>query len=144
MGCCHVQSRPSNGKIIVKPFELTWERKDLLENIYGDANTKEFLLQELEDDMKKVENIEDDEDIKEFEKKKKVKIEDIENEIPEIIHNNYEYKVYSALDKSNERFIRKQENTKNTLLIEDIKDELNNKKENKTKIKEDNDLTLDF
>lgn len=139
-----IQSRPSNQKIIIKPFELTWERKDLLENIYGDANTKEFLLQELEDDMKKVENIEDDEDIKEFEKKKKVKIEDIESEIPEIIHNNYEYKVYSSLDKSNERFIRKQENTKNTLLIEDIKDELNNKKENKTKIKEDNDLTLDF
>ena len=102
-----VQSRPHNNKIKIEPFDLIWERKDIIDNIWGDTKTKEFLLQEF------IENIKEDaeEEIGEFEVKNKITEEDIEDKIPSIIHSDYEYDNYSELDGSNDRFIRKQENT---------------------------------
>ena len=102
-----VQSRPHKNKIKIEPFDLIWERKDIVNNLWGDSKTKEFLLQEFIDNIKD----DDEEEIGEFEVKDKIREEDIEDEIPNIIHSEYEYDTYSELDGSNERFIRKQENT---------------------------------
>ena len=107
-----VHSRPKNGIITIQPFELIWKTKQQLNNIYGDWNTQTFFLQQLMDDMKEDDNNEEVEEIvPEFEHNEKVKLEDVINELPEIIHKEFDYFNYSELDKSNERFIRKQENT---------------------------------
>lgn len=106
-GVVIVQSKPKGGKINIQSFELMWDRKDIPDNIYGDINTKEFLLQELIDNMKKVEDIE----LGDFDTKEKVDISTINDEIPNIVHEQFEYDIYSKLDKSNDRFMRKQENT---------------------------------
>ncbi len=107
-------SKPKGGKIKISPFYLFWERKDVIDNIYGDANTKEFLMQELEEEMKKALVVE--EDLPEFEMKDKLKEEDVNLE--EVIHKDYEYEKYSKEDHSNDRFIRKQENTSRTHILE--------------------------
>lgn len=106
-----VHSRPKNGIITIQPFELIWKTKQQLNNIYGDWNTQTFFLQQLMDDMKEDDTEEEEEIVPEFEHNKKVKLEDVINELPEIIHKEFDYFNYSELDKSNERFIRKQENT---------------------------------
>jgi hypothetical protein len=103
-----VQSKPKGGKVNIESFELMWDRKDIPDNIYGDMNTKEFLLQELIDNMKKPE---EEVELGEFDKKEKIDISEIADEIPNIVHEQFEYDIYSELDKSNERFMRKQENT---------------------------------
>lgn len=102
-----VQSRPHNGHIKIEPFDLIWERKDIIDNIYGDSKTKEFLLQEFIENVK----VEDEEELGEFDVKDKLTEEDIEEQLPTIIHSDYDYDLYSEQDGSNDRFIRKQENT---------------------------------
>ena len=105
-----IKSRPSKGIISITPFELEWERKDVLEDIYGTRATKEFFLQELIDEMKKPE--EDEEEVLDaLPVTEKDKLDDVKDELPNVIHKEYDYFVYSELDKSNERFLRKQENT---------------------------------
>ena len=39
------------------------------------------------------------------------KRKDVENELQNVVHKEFDYYEYSELDKSNERFMRKQENT---------------------------------
>lgn len=102
-----IHSRPKQGKIDISPFDLLWDRKDIISNIYGDINTRDFLLQDLVDNIK----MEDDEEVGEFEMTSKLKEEDITDELPSIIHKEYEYDIYSSLDGSNDRFMRKQKNT---------------------------------
>ena len=102
-----VQSRPKNHKIKIEPFDLIWDKKDIIDNIYGDTKTKEFLLQEFIENVK----VEDEEELGEFEKKENISEKDIEQDLPNIIHNNYDYDIYSSEDGSNDRFMRKQENT---------------------------------
>lgn len=116
-----VQSKPKGGKITIEPFELMWDRKDIPDNIYGDLNTKEFLLQELMDNMKKPEEVE----IGDFVAKPKVDLDDIRKDIPNIVHEQFEYDIYSELDKSNDRFMRRQENTSHirTSMKQDEKEE---------------------
>ena len=124
-----IQSRPIGNKISISPFELRWIRKDVLVNTYGDDNTRTFFIQVLEDEMLK--NNEDDEDysnLDDFEVKEKLSLEDIKNDIPNIIHQGYEYDVYSKEDDSNNRFMRKQKNLFNGKnIMEKIIDENNNK-----------------
>ena len=110
------QSRPSSGKVKIEPFELKWERKDILKDVYGDKNTHEFFIQTLEDEMdKKIEEtnglIEDE--LPEFDIKQNIKIDAIKDKIYDIIHNEYDYYKYSDEDGSNERFLRRQKNTTN-------------------------------
>ena len=63
-------------------------------------------------DMREEINVEDDELINApFEITEKKKLEDVVNELPNVIHKPYGYYEYSEMDKSNERFMRKQENT---------------------------------
>ena len=74
--------------------------------------TKSFFIDELVNDMREEINVEDDELINApFEITEKKKLEDVVNELPNVIHKPYGYYEYSEMDKSNERFMRKQENT---------------------------------
>ena len=52
-----------------------------------------------------------EEDLPELPHTIKLKLKDVESELPEVIHSGFEYDVYSQLDGSNDRFLRKQENT---------------------------------
>ncbi|MBQ3415875.1 MAG: DEAD/DEAH box helicase family protein [Clostridia bacterium] len=137
-----IQGRPIQGKISIAPFELLWQRKDILKNIYGDENTHEFFIQVLEDEMKKKAEEENDEDetLEEFKPASKVKLEDIKTEIPSIVHNGFEYEVYSVQDGSNRRFMIKQKNTYNPIAEEITKEEKKPKKETKKKIDDSDSL----
>ena len=138
-----VHSRPKNGIITIQPFELIWKTKQQLNNIYGDWNTQTFFLQQLIDDMKEDDTEEEEEEVPEFEHNEKVKLEDVINELPEIIHKEFDYFNYSELDKSNERFIRKQENTNQMRdqLFSYLVPQEEKVDENK---KKDNSLTINF
>ena len=104
-----------DGKIRIVPFELTWQRKDVLQDMYGNESTHEFLIQCLEDEMEKKlkEEAEQEVELPDFERKNKLTIDQIKNDIPNIIHDGFNYSKYSEEDGSNERFLRRQENTKN-------------------------------
>lgn len=131
-----LQSRPSKGKIGIVPFELLWEKKTDLEDIYGGSTlTKQFFVEELVNDMR--DEFDEDDDLinAPFEHTEKKRLEDVSEELPNVIHKPYGYYEYSEMDNSNSRFMRKQENT-NTLRDDifttsnnDTDDNVNNYKE---------------
>ena len=102
-----IKGRPSKGMIKISPFELLWEQKNDLTNLYGNLNTKEF-FSDLIDNMVVDET---EEELPELEHTSKLQLKDIIYELPNVVHKQYDYFEYSSLDKSNERFMRKQENT---------------------------------
>jgi len=83
--------------------------------MYGNESTHEFLIQCLEDEMEKKlkEEAEQEVELPDFERKNKLTIDQIKSDIPNIIHDGFNYSKYSEEDGSNERFLRRQENTKN-------------------------------
>ena len=107
-GVVIIQSRPSKGKITISPFELSWARKDILRDVYGLESTHEFLIQSLDDEIEK--KVKEDEEkevpIPEFDVKANITLKDIIPEIPNIIHEGYDYDNYTTLDGSNERFLQ--------------------------------------
>lgn len=108
------ESRPKNGQITIKPFELLWKTKQQLNDIYGNWNTQTFFLEQLINETKEDENNDDEDDldnIDDFEHTSKVKLQEIINELPSIVHKEFDYFDYSEKDKSNERFMNKQKNT---------------------------------
>ena len=105
-----VKSRPKNGQITIRPFELLWENKNDLKNLYGNINTKEFFLQQLIDNMQ-INKDDEPEDLPELRQETKKTLEEIKNELPNIIHKEFDYYEYSEQDKSNDRFMRKQDST---------------------------------
>ena len=108
-----VENRPKNGQIPIKPFELLWKTKQQLSDAYGNWNTQAFFLEQLVNEAKQEEDNteQEEENIAEFEHTSKVKLQDIIDELPEIIHKEFDYYDYSEKDKSNERFRTKQKNT---------------------------------
>ena len=138
-----IHSKPHNGIVTISPFELLWKTKQQLNDIYGDLNTQTFFLEQLIGEMKddnsetKVEEI-----LPEFEHTEKVKLDDIISELPDIIHKEFDYFNYSELDKSNERFIKKQENTNS--LRDNIFVQPQEQEENKKNKKEDQSLNIEF
>lgn len=126
-----VQGRPNKGKISIEPFVLLWQRKDILSNLYGDENTHTFFIQVLEDEMKKSNEDDKEVPIGEFERKDNVKLADVINEIPQIVHSTFEYDDYSKLDHSNERFMIKQENTYQKPIVTKVKETNESKKHEK-------------
>lgn len=112
-----IQDRPKKGIISVRPFELLWERKTNLDNMYGTEKTKLFFLEELMDNIKnednKQETNKEDEELenKQLPLTRKYKLEQIEQELKHVINDGYDYSLYSELDKSNNRFMLKQANT---------------------------------
>jgi hypothetical protein len=107
-----IQSNPKSKNIHIHPFELLWETKNELSDIYGNQNTKLFFINELMNEQKPLDpNDEDEESLPDFTKESKLKVADIIQDIPNIIHKEFDYYTYSELDESNKRFMRKQENT---------------------------------
>ena len=107
-----IQSKPRKGIINIKPFELLWETKQQLNNIYGDVKTQTFFLEQLlgeAHDEETEETIE--ETLPDLPHTRKLKLEDIEDEINNVVSKPFDYDVFSKIDGSNERFLRKQENT---------------------------------
>ena len=51
------------------------------------------------------------EDLPELRQETKKTLEEIKNELPNIIHKEFDYYEYSEQDKSNDRFMRKQDST---------------------------------
>ena len=122
-----IQGNPIQGKITISPFKLLWQRKDILENVYGNESTHQFFIQVLEDEMNIKKEEENYDDLEDFKHTDKVKLEDIKTDIPNIIHSGFEYEVYSQQDGSNKRFIIKQKNTYNPF-IETIRENENKPK----------------
>ena len=131
-----LQGRSKKGTIGIVPFELLWEKKTDLTDVYGGSEqTKTFFIEELVDDMKEDYDEDEDEINKPFELTEKKRIADITTELPNVIHRPYGYYEYSEMDDSNTRFMRKQENT-NTLK-DDIFTQVNTEENNKKKKKGD-------
>ena len=131
-----LQSRPKEGKIGIVPFDLLWEKKTDLTDLYGGSElTKTFFIDELVDNMKEEINEDEEEINKPFELTEKKRIADITTELPNVIHRPYGYYEYSEMDDSNTRFMKKQENT-NTLK-DDIFTQVNTEDNNKKKKKGD-------
>lgn len=109
-----IETKPnSKGEVYIKPFELLWEKKKDLANYYGNESTMNFFINELEGNMKEQDKIEYEE-LPELEMTSKKKLTDIEKDIPNIVHKDFDYYIYSEDDGSNKRFLRKQENTDST------------------------------
>jgi len=131
-----LQGRSKKGTIGIVPFELLWEKKTDLTDVYGGSEqTKTFFIEELVDDMKEDYDEDEDEINKPFELTEKKRIADITTELPNVIHRPYGYYEYSEMDDSNTRFMKKQENT-NTLK-DDIFTQVNTEDNNKKKKKGD-------
>ena len=110
-----IQNKPKDGNIKLEMFELLWEnREDIdLKNIYGDDSTKLFFSEQLLNSMKP----EDDEEVApELSHTSKLRLNDVENDLTNVVHTPYDYYEYSKLDGSNNRFMRKQENTQSQFI----------------------------
>jgi hypothetical protein len=134
-----VQSRPKNGIIKLEMFELLWETKNSLDllNIYGDKQTQSFFADTLLQQMNETEIQEDE--APDLEHTAKLRFTDIEEQLPTIVHAPYDYFKYSDLDGSNNRFLRKQENTQQQMFVPntEVQDVVN-------KTLEENNLLFDL
>ena len=141
-----IQNRPKQGKITIKPFELLWETKSSLQDLYGSYMTKEFFLQELLDNFKDETTtqimIKDQEDLPDLPHTSKMKLIDVEEELPNVIHTGFEYDNYSKLDGSNDRFLRKQinQNTLRDLIFDGLEEANDNVQISKNKEEQKADL----
>lgn len=133
-----IQSRPKGGTVTIKPFELLWERKFDIENLYGNWNTKQFFLQELIEEMHpgddaadnclaRIDDLSDD-DLPNFVMTPKKRLADVQGELASIVHKGFDYYDYSEKDGSNDRFLRKQQNTNGLAALTQDKDEQQEKK----------------
>ena len=100
------------GDFHLRIFELLWNKKDDIDvtNMYGDINTMNFFAEELTNKMKESDEFEEEE-APDFIMTPKLEYSDIEVDLPNIVHKDFDYYKYSEEDNSNNRFLRKQENT---------------------------------
>ena len=117
-----VHTRPKNGKINLQMFELLWEPKNDLNNIYGGIDATKQFFTDLIGKMKPEDQLEmSSEEIPDLPYTSKLQLNDVEEELPNVIHKEFNYYDYSKLDESNDRFMRKQQNTNklsNNIFIE--------------------------
>lgn len=97
----------------LKLFTPLWTKKsefDLV-NTYVDKNTREFFATQLLENTKENENDIKEVELPDFEKKDKVKEEDVKEEINTMIMQNvYDFVKFANNNNINNRFIRKHEN----------------------------------
>lgn len=113
------QSKPKNGIITIKPFEMLWDTKQEINEIYQNNITKQFFLQELIENIKIEDETKKEETLEEYESKlpenlphtSKYKLEQIESQLKNVIHDGYDYSDYASKDGTNKRFVEKMENT---------------------------------
>lgn len=106
-----IKGKSKNYIYNLRMFELLWDKKDDIDlmNIYGDQNTKMFFAEQVIDTLNTDDY--DEDEAPDFEMAPKLQESDIEHEIPTIVHAEFDYFDYSEKDGSNNRFMRKQENT---------------------------------
>ena len=111
------ESKPKKGKISIKPFELLWQKRIDLQNLFGDDETRKFFLDELYEEMRDDSSYSNDtvfdesETEEEFKHTSKKRLSEIKSELPNVVHDGFDYDEYSSIDGSNDRFLRKQKNT---------------------------------
>ena len=113
------QSKPKNGIITIRPFEMLWDTKQEINEIYQNNITKQFFLQELIENIKIEDGNKKEETVEEYESKlpenlphtSKYKLEQIESQLKNVIHDGYDYSDYASKDGTNKRFVEKMENT---------------------------------
>ena len=113
------QSKPKNGIITIRPFEMLWDTKQEINEIYQNNITKQFFLQELIENIKIEDETKKEETLEEYESKlpenlphtSKYKLEQIESQLKNVIHDGYDYSDYASKDGTNKRFVEKMENT---------------------------------
>lgn len=113
------QSKPKNGIITIRPFEMLWDTKQEINEIYQNNITKQFFLQELIENIKIEDESKREETLEEYESKlpenlphtSKYKLEQIESQLKNVIHDGYDYSDYASKDGTNKRFVEKMENT---------------------------------
>ena len=131
--------------IAIQPYELLWETRETLKDIYSKNPTNTFFLQELVDDMKTPttnsqpdDNELDNVDLPEFELTEKKTLDQIKPELTTVVHKGFDYNKYSDEDNSNNKFMEKmkKQNRLNANTIFDMYAELNeDEAENDTKNK---------
>lgn len=113
------QSKPKHGIITIRPFEMLWDTKQEINEIYQNNITKQFFLQELIENIKIEDETKKEETLEEYESKlpenlphtSKYKLEQIESQLKNVIHDGYDYSDYASKDGTNKRFVEKMENT---------------------------------
>lgn len=113
------QSKSKNGIITIRPFEMLWDTKQEINEIYQNNITKQFFLQELIENIKIEDETKKEETLEEYESKlpenlphtSKYKLEQIESQLKNVIHDGYDYSDYASKDGTNKRFVEKMENT---------------------------------
>lgn len=113
------QSKPKNGIITIRPFEMLWDTKQEINEIYQNNITKQFFLQELIENIKIEDESKREETLEEYEFKlpknlphtSKYRLEQIESQLKNVIHDGYDYSDYASKDGTNKRFVEKMENT---------------------------------
>lgn len=113
------QSKPKHGIITIRPFEMLWDTKQEINEIYQNNITKQFFLQELIENIKIEDESKKEETLEEYESKlpenlphtSKYKLEQIESQLKNVIHDGYDYSDYASKDGTNKRFVEKMENT---------------------------------
>lgn len=113
------QSKQKNGIITIRPFEMLWDTKQEINEIYQNNITKQFFLQELIENIKIEDETKKEETLEEYESKlpenlphtSKYKLEQIESQLKNVIHDGYDYSDYASKDGTNKRFVEKMENT---------------------------------
>lgn len=130
-----IETKDGSGNLYIKPFELLWTKRKNLSNYYGTEDTMNFFINELEGNMRDEDKIEYVE-LPELEMTSKKKLSDVEKDIPNIVHKDFDYFIYSEDDGSNKRFLRKQVNTDSTKdnifkVVKPDDDTLNNVNTNK-------------
>lgn len=113
------QSKPKNGIITIRPFEMLWDTKQEINEIYQNNITKQFFLQELIENIKIEDESKREETLEEYESKlpenlphtSKYRLEQIESQLKNVIHDGYDYSDYASKDGTNKRFVEKMENT---------------------------------
>ena len=137
------QGRPGKeGQILISPVDLKWDRKDLIRDTYGTETTHEFFIQNLEDEMKKDISDEVDVPLPEFDKKSKVTLESIKGDIKNIVHEGFDYSIYSEQDNSNVRFINRQNSSRKDDLMNNLKEETDTVEKEKLEQKDKDNYSL--
>ena len=137
------QGRPGKeGQILISPVDLKWDRKDLIKDTYGTETTHEFFIQNLEDEMKKDISDEVDVPLPEFDKKSKVTLESIKGDIKNIVHEGFDYSIYSEQDNSNVRFINRQNSSRKDDLMNNLKEETDTVEKEKLEQKDKDNYSL--
>ena len=127
-----IKKTPKQGIINIEPFVLFWDKKiDISDMFGGYILTKEFFLQDLINNMKPMEELNDEYiDSYELPHTSKLTLDDVKQDIENIITKPYDYFKYSELDGSNNRFMNKQRSTNHLSNILSINEDIFDKSTN--------------